>query len=163
MKTSPSTPSFPDLIRSARTSICASRTVPTGKCRPCRLFPTRNPPIDHRIFNIQDPVHYFVAAGGRRSDEYTIKVADLPKLEKMDYTYHFPAYTKMADKNEENGFDMVALKGTTVAVVANRQQAAFRRSDCICRWEEHSAEAFSDQSQAGDGECRHRSHDDVSS
>ena len=60
-----------------------------------------------------------MTAGGRKSDEYTIKVADLPKLEKLDYTYHFPAYTKMADKKEENGFDMVALKGTTVDVVAN--------------------------------------------
>jgi len=84
-----------------------------------QVVPDKEPTYRYRIFNIQDQVHYFVTAGGRRSDEYTIKVADLPKLEKLEYTYHFPAYTGMADKKEENAFDMVALKGTTVDVIAN--------------------------------------------
>jgi len=74
-----------------------------------QVVPDKQPTYRYRIFNIQDPVHYYVSAGGRRSDEFLIKVADLPKLEKLDYTYHFPSYTGLADKKEENGFDLVAL------------------------------------------------------
>jgi len=83
-----------------------------------QVVPDKEPTYRYRIFNIQDQVHYFVTTGGRKSVEYTIKVADLPKLEKMEFTYHYPAYTGLADKKEENAFDMVALKGTTVDVIA---------------------------------------------
>ncbi|HLQ77158.1 MAG TPA: hypothetical protein VK210_07370, partial [Terriglobia bacterium] len=87
-----------------------------------QVVPDKQPTYRFRIFNIQDPVHYFVDAGNRKSAEFTIKVADLPKLEKLDYTYHFPSYTGMPDKKEENGFDLIALKGTTVEVVATGSQ-----------------------------------------
>src|SRR5262249_52982231 len=58
-----------------------------------------------------------------KSNEFTIKVADLPRVEKLDYTYNYPAYTGLAPKKEENATDMIALHGTTVDVVINGSQA----------------------------------------
>src|SRR4030095_15515868 len=58
-----------------------------------------------------------------KSKEFTIDVADLPRVEKLDYTYTSPAYTGLAVKKEENASDMVALKGTVVDVVVTASQA----------------------------------------
>src|SRR5262245_36920660 len=87
------------------------------------VTPQNLPTFRHLIFNLQEQLHYFVDAGGNRSREFTIDVADLPRVEKMDYTYHYPAYTGLAVKKEENPQDMVALKGTQVDVTVNGSQA----------------------------------------
>src|SRR5215469_8757913 len=72
--------------------------------------PQNQPTFRHLLFNVQEAVHYFVDADAYRSKEFTINVADLPKVEKVDYAYHYPAYTGLAVKKEENGSDIVALK-----------------------------------------------------
>src|SRR5262245_37618229 len=87
------------------------------------VTPQNLPTFRHLVFNLQEPLHYFVDAGGNRSREFTIDVADLPRVEKMDYTYHYPAYTGLAVKKEENAQDMVALKGTQVEVTVSGSQA----------------------------------------
>src|SRR5262245_3772904 len=87
------------------------------------VTPQNQPTFRHLVFNLQETLHYFVEAGGYRSKEFTIDVADLPRVEKMDYTYHYPAYTGLAIKKEENASDMVALKGTVVDVTVNGSQA----------------------------------------
>src|SRR5215831_14368699 len=84
--------------------------------------PQNQPTFRHLVFNLQEPVHYFVDAAGYRSKEFTIDVADLPRVEKVDYAYHYPAYTGLAVKKEENGADMVALKGTIVDVTVAGSQ-----------------------------------------
>src|SRR5688572_19087640 len=82
-----------------------------------------NPTYRFRLFNLQEQVSYYVDISGKRSDEYTIKVADLPRVEKMDYTYHYPAYTGLPSKKEENAYDIIALKGTVVEVsITSNQQ-----------------------------------------
>ena len=81
------------------------------------------PTYQFRLFNLQEQVQYYVDISGKRSDEFTIKVADLPRVEKLDYTYNYPAYTGMAPKKEENAYDIIALKGTVVEVnVTSNQQ-----------------------------------------
>ena len=80
------------------------------------------PTYRHLLFNLQETVTYFVEAGGYKSDEFTIQVADLPRVEKLDYTYHYPAYTGLADKKEEDATDLVALKGTMAEVVVTASQ-----------------------------------------
>src|SRR3989454_227028 len=87
------------------------------------VTPQTVPTFRHLVFNLQEPVHYFVEAGGYKSKEFTIDVADLPRVEKLDYTYHYPAYTGLADKKEEGASDMVGLKGTIVDVLVTASQA----------------------------------------
>src|SRR5262249_28687748 len=86
------------------------------------VTPQNQPTFRHLVFNLQEPLHYFVDAAGYRSREFTVDVADLPRVEKMDYTYHYPAYTGLAIKKEENASDMVALKGTEVEVTVSGSQ-----------------------------------------
>src|SRR5947209_1931080 len=87
------------------------------------VTPQNLPTFRHLVFNVQETVHYFVDAGGYRSKEFTIDVADLPRVEKVDYTYHYPVYTGLAVRKEENGTDIAALKGTEVEVVVTGSQA----------------------------------------
>ena len=87
------------------------------------VSPQTVPTFRHLVFNLQEQVHYFVDGDGYKSKEFTIDVADLPRVEKLDYTYHYPAYTGLAVKKEENASDMVALKGTEVEVVVTASQA----------------------------------------
>ena len=86
------------------------------------VTPQNVPTFRHLVFNLQEPLHYFVDAAGYRSKEFTIDVADLPRVEKIDYTYHYPAYTGLAVKKEENATDIVALKGTEVEVTVTGSQ-----------------------------------------
>jgi hypothetical protein len=86
------------------------------------VTPQNIPTFRHLIFNLQEQVHYFVDARGYRSKEFTIDVADLPRVEKVDHTYHYPAYTGLAVKKEENATDIVALKGTQVEVSVTGSQ-----------------------------------------
>src|SRR5712691_4937662 len=87
------------------------------------VTPQNLPTFRHLVFNLQEAVHYFVDAAGYRSKEFTIDVADLPRVEKVDYTYHYPVYTGLAVRKEENGTDIAALKGTEVEVVVTGSQA----------------------------------------
>src|SRR4030095_9968383 len=84
--------------------------------------PASEPTYISNLFNLQEQVSYYVDASGKRSDEYTIQVADLPRVEKMSYTYNSPAYTGMPPMKEEIGYDIIALKGTVVEVSATSNQ-----------------------------------------
>jgi hypothetical protein len=55
------------------------------------ITPQNVPTFRHLVFNVQERVHYFVEADGYRSREFTVDVQDLPRVEKMDYSYNYPA------------------------------------------------------------------------
>ena len=69
------------------------------------------------IFNIQDPVNYYVEANNIRSPEFALEVADLPFVKQIDLELDFPAYTGLPNKKIENGGEVAALKGTVVKVI----------------------------------------------
>src|SRR5437867_4145819 len=48
------------------------------------------------LIDLQSSMRYYVEAKGVRSLTYTLKVVDLPKVERIDLTYRFPSYTGMA-------------------------------------------------------------------
>src|SRR5882762_9751077 len=70
------------------------------------------------IFNIQDPVTYYVESNSIRSPEFALEVVDLPFVKQIDLLLDFPAYTRLASKKIENGGEVAALKGTVVEVTA---------------------------------------------
>ncbi len=51
------------------------------------VAPQNVPTFREMLFNLQEPVTYFIDADGHRSKDFTIRVQDLPRIEKMDYTY----------------------------------------------------------------------------
>ncbi|HKP86810.1 MAG TPA: hypothetical protein VJZ26_11970, partial [Blastocatellia bacterium] len=90
-----------------------------------KMEPARNAnEFQFVIFNIQDSISYYVEAGGIRSQEFALEVADLAFVKQIDLVLNFPAHTRMADKKIENGGEIAALKGTVVEVTAKLSAAA---------------------------------------
>ena len=48
------------------------------------------------LFDLAAPVEYFVEADGVRSEVFTLKVVELPYVQRLELEYHFPAYTGLA-------------------------------------------------------------------
>ena len=71
------------------------------------------------LMNIGEPVQYYVEADGVRSRQFMISVTDVPRVERLEITYHYPEYTGMRDTVETEGGDIIALRGTTVTLVAH--------------------------------------------
>ena len=97
-------------------------TVRSGNRPPWKSLRKTVPTFRHLLFNVREPIRYFVRADGRESPEYVISVADLPRVESVDYTYNFPAYTQLPSRTEEDAFDIVALRGTEVDVTVHASQ-----------------------------------------
>ncbi|MGA2741582.1 MAG: hypothetical protein ABSG65_29620 [Bryobacteraceae bacterium] len=74
------------------------------------------------IAGVPESLDYYVEAGGVRSQQYHLKVVDLPGIKKLKVTYHFPGWTGMKDKVEDPGGDLRAVEGTDadVAVETDR-------------------------------------------
>ncbi|HEX4998545.1 MAG TPA: hypothetical protein VFY29_09970 [Terriglobia bacterium] len=82
------------------------------------VVPASDPTYRYQLWNMQEGVEYYVVALGKNSDHFTIRVEDLPKVEKLTYVYHYPGYTGLADKTVDNGLDIDALTGTVVDITA---------------------------------------------
>ena len=65
---------------------------------------------------IHEPFEYAITAGGIRSNEYQVRVVEMPNVENLKLTYKFPKWTGMEDLVEDPGGDIRALVGTTVEV-----------------------------------------------
>ena len=59
-----------------------------------------------------------------RSPVYTLKVADMPYVQKLELEYHFPAYTGLQPRKIEDGGDIAVLRGTEIRVRAVPTMAA---------------------------------------
>ena len=68
------------------------------------------------LFDLAGHVDYFVEAAGVKSTTYTLRVVDLPYVQKLELEYHFPAYTGLQPRKIEDGGDIAVLKGTEVRV-----------------------------------------------
>jgi hypothetical protein len=68
------------------------------------------------LFDLAGPVDYFVEASGVRSPVFTLKVVELPYVQKLELEFHFPAYTGLAPQKVEDGGDIAVLRGTEVRV-----------------------------------------------
>jgi hypothetical protein len=68
------------------------------------------------LLAVAERTEYFVESTGIRSATFSIDVADLPYVDRLDLTYHFPSYTGLPPRVVEDGGDIVALPGTVVDV-----------------------------------------------
>ena len=65
---------------------------------------------------IREPLRYYVTAGGIRSEEFEVNVVQMPHVEHIKLTYHYPGWTGMKPLIEDPGGDMRAVAGTEVEV-----------------------------------------------
>lgn len=66
------------------------------------------------FFAVRDTLKYYVAAGGVRSQEYSINVVDLPNINHLKLTYIFPKWTGRKAEVQEPGGDVAALQDTRI-------------------------------------------------
>ena len=105
------------------------RKSPTARVRARAARPHRGQRYEGTLFDVAAPVEYFVEAVGVRSPIYTLKVADMPYVQKLELEYHFPAYTGLAPRKIEDGGDIAVLRGTEVRVRAVTTMKADGRRD----------------------------------
>ena len=65
---------------------------------------------------VREPLRYYVSAGGIRSEEFEVNVVQMPHVEHLKLTYHYPAWTGMKPLIEDPGGDIRAVAGTEVEV-----------------------------------------------
>ncbi len=80
--------------------------VPGGDKRSFEMF----------LFDLARSGEYQVAAEGLRSPVYRIEVAELPTVERIDLTYHYPARLALPPRTEIDAGDIRAVRGSRVAV-----------------------------------------------
>ena len=66
------------------------------------------------FFSLREAVDYYVAAAGVRSPEFEIQVVDLPELENLKLTYHYPEWTRKEPEVFEPGGDIRTIIGTGI-------------------------------------------------
>ena len=71
---------------------------------------------DGMLFDLTGNLDYFVEAAGVKSPTFSLKVVDLPYVDKLELEYHFPAYTGLEPRKVEDGGDIAVLTGTEVRV-----------------------------------------------
>ena len=65
---------------------------------------------------VREPLRYYVTAGGIRSEEFEVNVVEMPHVEHLKLTYHYPGWTGMKPLIEDPGGDIRAVAGTEVEV-----------------------------------------------
>ena len=68
------------------------------------------------LLNVAEETTYHVEAAGVRSGTFTLRVADLPAVDRLEMVFHFPRYTGLAPRSFEYGGDVAALAGTHVVL-----------------------------------------------
>ena len=86
-------------------------TRPEGDYRyQCRLPPGN--------LGLQQDYEYYLAAGDCQTRRYRIEVQIAPAIVVDKVTYHYPAYTGIADRTVERQGDLRAIEGTEVTIHA---------------------------------------------
>ena len=91
-----------------------ARRSPQGTFEPLPLVRNDKGEYEGMVFDIAEPLEYFVEADGVRSTVFTLKVVDVPYVQRLEMEYHFPAYTGLEPQKIEDGGDIAVLRGTEV-------------------------------------------------
>ena len=63
---------------------------------------------------VTDDFKYRVEAGSRKSEEFTVKVFEFPRLQRADADLEYPPYTRLANKRIDDTRRVSAVEGTTL-------------------------------------------------
>jgi hypothetical protein len=77
-----------------------------------------DPVFAGRVANVETDLSYTVEFAGQRSKAYRVTVFDFPELERADVKLAFPAYTGQSETVVEDTFDVTAVEGTRLTLIA---------------------------------------------
>ena len=85
-------------------------------------FETQENYFGYEIFNVDHEMKYYIVVNETESEHFTVKVFDVPKVEDIEISYSFPAYTKMKPVIQRGNGDIRAIVGTeaTVRIMPNK-------------------------------------------
>ena len=92
------------------------RRTADGKFEPLPLARTESGTYEGLLFDINGPLDYFVEADGVRSETYSMKVVEVPYVQRLELEFVYPAYTGLEPQKIEDGGDIAVLRGATVKV-----------------------------------------------
>ncbi|MEX2366906.1 MAG: hypothetical protein WD601_09880, partial [Pseudohongiellaceae bacterium] len=73
--------------------------------------------FEFTFFSMQQPMEYYVSATGMRSPAYDVKVVDVPSIENLSLTYHYPEWTSREPETIEPGGDIRTLPDTRIELI----------------------------------------------
>ena len=88
------------------------------------LIRGENDRYDGTLFDVNTPIEYFVEAVGVRSAVFSLNVADMPYVQRLELEYHFPAYTGLQPRKIDDGGDIAVIRGTEIHLRAVPTMAA---------------------------------------
>ena len=90
------------------------RRTPTAPFEALPLVKDEEGGYEGMVFDIAEPMEYFVEAEGVRSTVYTFTVVDVPYVQRLQFEFHYPAYTGLEPQQIEDGGDIAVLRGTEI-------------------------------------------------
>ena len=88
-----------------------------SKWEPVEMRPSPGSSTYEFLFSaLAENVEYYVEAGAVQSKHYNLHVIDLPSIQKIRVTYHYPAWSGMKDVTEDPGGDVRAVEGTDAEI-----------------------------------------------
>ncbi len=70
--------------------------------------------FEFTFFSIREETEYYVTSAGIRSPDYQIQVVDLPDIDNLKLTYHYPEWAKRTSDIKDPGGDIQTIAGTSV-------------------------------------------------
>jgi hypothetical protein len=68
------------------------------------------------FFSVREPLRYYVSAADVRSQTYEVRVVDLPSIDKLISTCHFPEWTGREAETHDPGGDIRTIADTRVEI-----------------------------------------------
>lgn len=69
-----------------------------------------------KLYALRSALEYYVDADGTRSGVHRVALVDLPRIENVRLTYHYPEWTGLASEVDEESRDIRAVAGTKVTL-----------------------------------------------
>lgn len=83
----------------------------------------RDDAFEFTFFSVRQPLEYFVSAANVRSPSFDIRVVDLPTIENLALTYHYPDWTGRDAELHDPGGDIRAIAGTRIELRIDADRA----------------------------------------
>ena len=69
--------------------------------------------------SIQETITYYVEAGNRKSEAFSITVYEFPAVDQIDLAYQFPDHLSLPPRLEDDSGDIRGLEGSTVTITVH--------------------------------------------
>ncbi len=79
--------------------------------------------FEFTFFSVRQELEYFVSANNVRSPSYSVQVVDLPNIENLALSYHFPEWTGLEPEVHDPGGDVRTIVDTEVEVTITSDRA----------------------------------------